>query len=215
MKNFGFLILIVWFFTNAICAQNNGVKLSGEDAALYRQGSVETERCLVYKNYVVKTANDKTNGGEAFKVFQRQTPSAAKAACEQTETDPLLDLSGNYTGKNASINEDITSVFFGLSGKYLFVDKVVEPFVGEFEIFDLTTRKSIFKNEYYERIKLLQHHFVDFDQWSAKDGLLKNCSQAKKWKKDGLGIGWIQQKRLDLQTLKLQNIGALRCEAQQ
>ena len=211
MKQHLFLALLVVCLSVAVFAQDDANLLTGRDADLFKQTSA-SETCRLYASYVVKTAPD-PNGGETVKVFGILPGAFREEGCK-TKTDPLVSLSGTYSGKNKGINEDITSNFVGLAGKFLFIEKLVEPFVGAIEIFDLKTGKSVFKDEIYENIRLSQKRFLDYEKWSKKDGSLKNCPQAAKWKKSGLGVGWVQKHRLDLQTFKLTN-GALRCEAQQ
>lgn len=199
------------YLSSSIFAQDNANLLTGRDADLFKQTS-GAETCRVYANYVVKTASD-PKGGESVNVFGVLPGAFREKACE-TKTAPLISLSGTYTGKNQGINEDITSGFSGVAGKYLFIYKIVEPFVGAVEIFDLATGKSVFKDEVYPQMTLVQKRFLDYEKWSKKAGSLKNCPQAAKWKKGGLAVGWVQKHRLDLQTLKLTD-GALRCEAEQ
>jgi hypothetical protein len=210
MKNILFILVL---FSTAIYAQDDARTLEGGDKPLFTQGASESPQCFVYGKYVVKTSPDTANGGETVMAYSRIGDNPPEESC-RTKGQPIVSLTGNYSGKNTSINEDINSRFQGIFGKYLFIDKIVEPFQGAFEIFDLTSGKSVYKAENYPTLKLMQNRFVFYENWSVKDGLTKNCKEAKKWKKQGLGVGWVVKNQLDLQTFKVKKLG-LRCEATQ
>ncbi len=209
MKQILFSSILFVCLSAGAFAQDNDNLLSGRDAEIFQQGTGDST-CRVYTKYVVKT-KPWADGGELVEVFR--SSRTGSGACSE-DLDPIISLTGIYTGKNTNIDDVITSSFSGLSGKYLFIQKLVEPFVGAVEIFDLGTAKSVYKDESYGNAKLLQKRFFDYEKWSKKDGLLKNCKQAATWKKGGLGIGWVRKHRLDLRTLKVTD-GRLRCEAQQ
>ena len=105
--------------------------------------------------------------------------------------------------------------FRGVFKNYLFIEKNLYPDYSNLEIYNLKTNKIAFKTEYTEwddyRINLSGGRFLNYSQWSKKAGLLKNCRDAKKWKQGGLGINWLQTKKLDLQTMKEISVGTLRC----
>ena len=210
MKHILYTGMLFVFLSTGLYAQDNTNLLSGRDPETYQRVARGTT-CRVYTKYVVKT-DPSAVGGENVDVFRNSTTGSG--ACLD-DKDLIISLKGTYTEKNKwTDDEDVTSGFSGLSGKYLFIQKIVEPFVGAVEIFDLTTAKSVFKDEIYGKLNLVQARFMDYEKWSKKDGSLKNCPQAAKWKKSGLAVGWVQKHRLDLQTLKATD-GALRCEAQQ
>ncbi len=206
-----FLVTAILFvcLSSGVLAQDNASLMPGRDAETYQQQSGGVA-CRVYPKYVVKTENS-SNGSERVSVFRNATTGIA--ACSAAK-EPIITLSGTYSGKNPNIGEDIMSNFAGLSGKYLFIEKIEEPFIGGIEIFDLNTSKSVFKDEMYANTKLVRKRFLSYDKWSKKDGSIKNCRQAAKWKKSGLGVGWVRRYTLDINTLKLAT-GALRCEATQ
>ena len=213
MKKISIVFLLVLLST-AVFAQKDERTLDGGDKPLFKQGEFESPRCFVYKDYVVKTNFDSAKASEEVTAYKRIGDNPPEESC-RTKGMPVISLASNYNGKSGyDETDEITSYFYGVSGKYLFIDKGVMPFQGAFEIFDMTTGKSVYKAETYPTMKLLQNRFVFYENWSPKDGLLKNCKEAKKWKKSGLGVGWVVKKQLDLQTFKVKNLG-LRCEATQ
>lgn len=214
MKTLTLFTFLLFFSTLGYAQETDARTLSGGDKPLFTQGTYESPRCFVYKNYVVKTNFDSDKSSEAVMAYNRIGDNPPEESC-RTKGQPILSLESNYSGKSGyDETDEITSYFYGMAGKYLFIDKGVMPFQGAFEIFDLSTGKSVYKAEKYPTLKLLQNRFIFFENWSPKDGLIKNCKEAKKWKKQGLGVGWVVKKQLDLLTLKIKNFG-LRCEATQ
>lgn len=211
MKKLYLVICLLFFAVNLFGQKTNEDLLVGSEKTLYSEGKYDTDRCFVFKNYVVKTSPDTKNGGESITVYSRNAASTPKDSCQSSEKS-ILSLSSTYSGKGEGTGENILSNFYGISDKYLFIHKDVEPYQSAFEIFDLTSGKSLYKAEYYPNLKLLQKRFVYFENWTEKDGLIKNCKTARKWQKEGLGVGWVKKSQIDLQNLKVRNLG-LRCEA--
>ena len=160
----------------------------------------DTTQCFVFNQYVVKTASGE-DVGENISVYKRAGSTNANAGCKAKNA--LL-----FTIKNPDAN-----YFIGLAGNYLFIDSGTGADVRGLEIYNLTTRKSVFSGDYHDSVKLLQDRFVMFDKISAKKGILKNCKQAAEIKRNGSIPGWVQDTKLDLQTMKTTPVGALRCYA--
>jgi hypothetical protein len=162
------------------------------------QTSSNAGKCFVFSEYVVKTDQIDADG-ENISVYKRGTSASAKSAC-QTKGKAYLYI------KDADNNS-----FYGLLGAYLFVDSGTSVDSRGLEIYNLTSRKSIITKGYMGDAKLVERNFVIFDSPSDKKGSLKTCKEAAKWKRDGGGVGWMQSKKLDLQTLKEISVGGLRC----
>lgn len=203
------LIAAFCVFNFNVSAQIAGF-IKNSEKPLYTSESDEKAQCYVFKNYVVKTylknnLKDDIGTGQGYEidVFRRDAKSDLKKSCE-ISTDSLLNL------KNEEGNEP-----GGIFGDLFLVSRNVFPDNADLDIYDLKTGKVVFTAEFSEwdgfDTNISNGKFLNYRQWSKKDGLLKNCPQAKKWKKDGLGIGWLQTKRLNLLTRKETSIGTLRC----
>ncbi len=210
MKKFNLLLLLLILATTTFAQVEYTLK--GSEKLIYQEKTVK-EGCYVYKKYVAKTTSVEDKGGEITKIYQQSEAIPSKKSC-QVSGAPIITVSNSSGLKDGYDSEDVTHFFYGIHDKYLFIDKAVEPFQGAFEIFDLTTGKSIFKALVYPELKIIPTQIVFYENWAKKDGLEKNCLQAKKWKKQGLGIGWVDKFQFDLKTLKLKKVG-LRCEATQ
>lgn len=201
-------------FQRSISAQDVGL-IKGAEQAIYKRDGDEKNQCYVYEKYVVTTVlndNPQQGGGSLeagndIDIFLRDATKSPQENC-RTLNSPLTKI------KNIEGNE-----FGGIFRDLVFVRKNVYPDGGDFEIYNLTANKSVFSTNYSEwdgyRINLSGGRFLLYRQWSKKDGLLKNCREGRKWKRQGLGVGWLQTKQLDLQTMKTINIGTLRCIAVQ
>ena len=173
----------------------NGMK--GTETPQFQESS-ETDKCLVFSKYVVKTVQNE-DGGDNVSVYKRNSAADAESAC-QTGDAAYLD-----------IGDSDNNYFYGLYGSLLFIDSGTSVESRGLEIYNLNSRKSIFNESYTGDPKLVGGRFVFFDSPTDKRGPLKTCREAAKWKRDGGGVGWVQGKKLDLQTLKLINAGTLRC----
>ncbi len=208
MKTFIIIIAVITFSAMA-AAQTNLLK--GSEKTLLTSGEANKNQCFAYQNYVVKTIRKEgsmsdsgdDNSGDDISIFKRVAANSSQDSCQTAEKSLL------------SVENTKGNTFRGIFKNYLFIEKNLYPDYSNLEIYDLKTNKIVFKTEYTEwddyRINLSGGRFLNFSQWSKKDGLLKNCRDAKKWKRDGLGINWLQTKKLDLQTMKEIPVGILRC----
>ncbi len=206
MKKIYFLILLMTFFgcNSTVFAQIDTL-IKGTEIPAFKKLD-NTSNCYVYKKYVVKTTSENQDAGSKTEIFKRQSASNLKTACQTS-------------GKSYfSTSDSDADYFIGLSNNFVFIDNGTSPDSRELKVYNLLTRQQVFKTEYSEWEKplmLTADRFLAFESNSQKDGRLKNCSQAAKWKKEGLGVGWMQPKKLDLLKLKAVNIGGLRCIAVQ
>jgi hypothetical protein len=112
-----------------------GSALAQDDAPLVMPGTEplvahsagENTECFVYAKYVVKTAASE-DGGSNVSVYKRESPGDA---CE-TEGDRWLYV------EDADNNS-----FFGISGKYLFIDMGTSVESRTIDIYDLGQQKSV------------------------------------------------------------------------
>jgi len=199
----------MFVFNFSASAQSAGF-IKNSEKPLYKSESDEKANCYVFNRYVVKAnlkKNEKedigTGEGYEIDIFKRDVKGNLKKSCE-ISADSLLNL------KNVEGNE-----IGGVFGDLFFVRRNVFPDGGDLDVYDLETGKVVFTTEFSEwdgyDMNITNGKFLHYRQWSKKDGLLKNCAPAKQWKKQGLGIGWLQTKRLDLTTRKEISVGALRC----
>jgi hypothetical protein len=158
----------------------------------------DSGNCFVIGAYIVKT-DHKNAEGENISVFKRASTANAKAGCSTKGKAYFY------------ITDADNSSFYGLYGNFLFVNNGTSAEASELDVYDLVNRKSIAKENYLNDAKLVQGRLLIFDEPTNRKGQIKSCSQAVKWKREGGGVGWLQTKQLDLQTLKKTSLGTLRC----
>lgn len=201
------LLSAIFAFSGSASAQANLLKNS--DKPLYNMSENDKEKCFVYGKYVVKTVmkelteNTDDKSGDDISIFKRDASIAPQKSCE-TDGNALLSVA-NTEG----------NTFLGIFRDHLFIEKNIYPDYSNLEIYNLKTNKNVFAAEYTAwndyKINIAGGRFLLYDSWSKKDGLIKNCPQGKKWKREGLGVSWIQNQRLDLQTFKVSPVGVLKC----
>lgn len=207
------LIIALYFFQNSVSAQDYEL-IKGSERPIYKRDGDEKGQCYVYEKYVVTTIlrdNPQPGGGSSeagydIDVFRRNANKSPQENCQaETAVAKIKNVEGNEFG--------------GIFRELVFVRKNIYPDGGDFDIYNLSVNKTAFSTDYSEwdgyRINLSNGKYLLYRQWSKKDGLLKHCREARKWKRQGFGVGWLQTKRLDLQTLKATNVGNLRCIATQ
>lgn len=193
-----FWMLLACTVAGPVFAQDGDYSgMKGTETPAFKEYA-DTGTCFVFSKYVVKMLPVEAGEGK-IAVYKRGAATAVKGAC-QTSDRPYLDV-------NASDND----YFYGLSGSLLFIDSGTSVESRGLEIYDLISRKSIFNESYTGDPKFVGGRFVFFDSPSDRKGPLKTCREAAKWIREGGGVGWVQGKKLDIQTLKLINVGALRC----
>jgi len=202
MKNvfvaIAFLSLMFFAFVGVASSQDDEPQvMPGTEAAEFQQGG-ESGQCFVFNKYVVKT-KDSEDGGSDVSVYKRAASAAAENACE-TGGEPWLYVADSDNNS-----------FFGIAGKYLFIDSGRSVDSRGLIVSDLDLHKTIITQGYSGDPKLILGRFILFDEPSDKKGPITTCKEAAKWKRQGGGVGWVQGKKLDLETLKAINVGGLRC----
>jgi hypothetical protein len=203
MKQTFFLTLAVLFFAQLtpIAAQSEETfqPMKGTEQPISER-KTETGNCYVFENYTVKTTTSEAVG-EQIAIYKR---AAATTDYCNTKARPYL-----------AIENPDANYFIGLSGVFLFVDSGTSVESRGLEVFNLETKKSVYTTEYHDSVALENGKYVLYDKVSAKAGAIKTCRSAAKWKKEGFSIGWVQNTKIDLQTLKESPAGAMRCIALQ
>jgi hypothetical protein len=194
------LFALVLFLAQLITVQaQDETIVKGTETGRFVQFA-ENERCIIFDRYIVKvTAGEDL--GEDIEIHRRVQSINPDTICDSNPAP-------YYTIKNADAN-----YFAGLSGDYLFVDNGTGTDGRGLEIFSLKSKKSIYSTEYYDAVEFNKADTSLRQTFKKPSGALKNCRQAAQWKKNGLGVGWIRQSKLDLQTLKETPIGMIRCRA--
>lgn len=191
------LVLLTFIAVPVFAQEQEFAGMRGTDKPEIDEPS-EIGKCFVFGRYVVKTIQGE-DLGEKIAVYKREASTDAESAC-QTPDEAYFD-----------VEDSDNNYFFGLSGSLLFVDSGTSAESRGLQIYNLKTRRSIFNESYTGDPILTAGRFVSFDSPSDKKGPAKSCKQAAKWKRDGGGVGWVQGKKLDLQTFKLTDVGILRC----
>ncbi len=198
MKKIRFLPLIMFLAAGIAFAQDEEYKGMNGTAKPSFQKSSDTGTCFIFREYVVKTTQNEGEG-ENVAVYKQKSTTNGESGCKTTG-EP-----------NIYIEDFANNSFFGISGAYFFIDTGTSVESRELLIYSLATGDSIMTESYSGDPKVTEGRFVIFDSPSDKKGPLATCKEAAKWKREGGGVGWVQGKKLDLQTLKKVSVGGLRC----
>jgi hypothetical protein len=182
-----------------------GISVAQDEAPLVMPGSEtpaahsshDDGECFIFGRYVVKTATS-DDGGANVAVYE--AGSGDKGGACRTAGDRVL-----------YVEDSDNNAFYGISGKYMFIDKGTSAGSRDLDIYDLSSGTLASSISYNGDLQLVDRHFILYDAPSDKKGLLRDCKEAAKWKRQGGGVGWVQQKRFNLDTQTSVNVGTLRC----
>lgn len=174
-----------------------GGKTAEKDTLVGPKGSATSrfsvsgsDRIYTYANYTVKVSEKPDYGGDKISIT-----NSAKEVWEV----PFVEM----------------SFFSGISGDYLLIDQGSSEVLRDFHIYDLKTRKETGVVT------------VDSDEMSIEGGKLTYytlvepktikklpaCPEGAEWKKNGLGIGYLQKRIVELSTGKVTNTEEYKCRA--
>ena len=112
--------------------------------------------CFVFAKYVVKT-NPSEDGGANVSLYKRSSSS---------EDDPC-QISGDAW---LYVADSDNNSFFGISGRYLFIDMGTSSDSRDLDVYDLSLHKPILSQSYSGDPKVADGHFLLFDAPSDKKG---------------------------------------------
>lgn len=199
------LILITVFAVQNTFAQE-GNQMKGADKILFADNKIE---CYVFETFVVTNKNLMTSDykegqiSQRIEAFKRNADVSPKESCQKKGDSIFV-----YESK-----EEVNFVGIDAFGELILVDLNFTPDSQKMLIFNGSTGKQLSANDHTEwgKASHLAKNFFYFDDWTQKEGSAKRCPQAKKWKKDGLGVNWIQPYKLDLKTMRKTTNGVSYC----
>jgi hypothetical protein len=200
--------LIVGIAAVLICISNNAVAqtelftpMKGSATPEFQMSNANGDRCLVFGTHIVKTTST-INGGENFQMWHREGKVQGIDACE-LNSKPY-----------ATIDDSDNNEFYGLSAVYFFIDMGTDSGLRTLAVYKTDSGAEVMKVEYFSNSispRIEATRYLYYDAYSARKGPASACPQLAKWKRQGGSAGWIQGKKLDLDTQKTTDIGVLRC----
>jgi hypothetical protein len=165
------------------------------------QESGDHGRCLVFGTHIVIAAPSE-DGGEDVSVWNRKGTAKGSAAC-------VLGTNPHFTIKDSDNNS-----FYGISAVYFFIDQGTSAGSRTLAVYKTDSGAEVTSVDYFgngsdPRIEAARYLY--YDAPSTRKGPISTCKEAAKWKRQGGGVGWVQGKKMDLDTQKTVNIGVLRC----
>jgi len=175
--------------------------MKGSATPEFQMSNANGDRCLVFGTHIVKTTAT-INGGENFQMWHREGKVQGIDACE-LRSKPYV-----------SIDDSDNNEFYGLSAVYFFIDMGTSSGSRTLAVYKTDSGAEVTKIEYFSnstfpRIEAARYLF--YDALSPRRGPVSACPEAAKWKRQGGGAGWIQGKKMDLDTQKTTDVGVLRC----
>lgn len=187
------------FTVSASWQDNENVGAEGTEKTLFKKMDANTgNACYVYKQYVVMTAAS-GDVGEDIKIYKRNGATNARQECGNSKQTPYMTL------KNSGEN-----YFYGIMGNKFLVDSGTSAGIRGLDVVSLINKKVVFSTKYQNDTKVVGNTII-YSKPSKTKGLLKNCPDAKKWRKEGGGEGWVMPMRINLTTLKETKAGQLKC----
>ncbi len=201
MRKIGYVGVIIMLAACCCFGQDNLFTPMKGSATPEFQMSDANGRCLVFGTNIVKTAASE-DGGENVQIWHREGKAKGTAACD-VRAEPY-----------ATINDTDNNSFYGISAVYFFIDTGTSAGSRTLLVFrtglgDAVTTVEYFSNSTEPRIEAARYLY--YDAPSARKGPASSCPEAAKWKRQGGSVGWVQGKKMDLDTQKTTNIGLLRC----
>jgi len=184
-------------------AKLKAIGVQGSEVPAAHQKQKQSE-CYVFSRYVILTKETEDGVGEDIHIWLREPSSDPKRSC-----------AGKSVNAYFTIKNDDSNFFFGLFGQYLFVDIGTGPEPRGLSVFDLSKKKKIYEASYNTPIKIGADGALDFWKPLEKDLPKKDCPQAKKWERQGLGYGFERRVIVDLKSLKERAVGLPRCTPRQ
>ena len=175
--------------------------MKGSATPEFQMSNANGDRCLVFGTHIVKTTAT-INGGENFQMWHREGKVQGIDACE-LRSKPY-----------ASIDDSDNNEFYGLSANYFFIDTGTSSGDRTLMVYRTDSGAEVMKVEYYSNAvgpRIEATRYLYYDAYSSRKGLASSCPELAKWKRQGGSAGWVQSKKLDLDTQKSTDIGTLRC----
>ena len=198
MRTILYLSAIVMFAGISVGAQDDEFVLMKGTANPSFVKSDNTGRCLVFGTHIVKTTTS-DNGGENISLYAREGTAKGLAAC-RVRSEPYATFPS--TDNNS---------FYGISTDYFFIDTGTSVDSRTLLIYRTDSGDTVGSVGYYNDPTLVGGRYLVYDDLSSRKGSLANCPEGAKWKRSGGGVGWVQGKKMDLQTKATVNVGTLRC----
>lgn len=202
MKIIVFVCLLLMVAGGAVFGQENQFRPMKGSAMPEYQESGDHGQCLVFKTYIV-LSEPTGEGGDDVNVWIRKGTAKGADACRMG-TNP------DYSIKNSDNNS-----FYGISAVYFFVDQGTSAGERTLLVFKTNSGDPVTTVDYIGSPRIEAARYLYFDAPSAKKGPISTCKEAPKWKRQGGSVGWVQGKKLDLDTQKSTNVGVLRCVYQE
>lgn len=101
-----------------------------------------------------------------------------------------------------------------LENNFLITDSGTGPDPRELTIYDLNTRKKIYKDSYSQPIDI-KDNAINYWTESSEKATEKNCPELKEWEAGGLGAAIDTHMSLNLTTLTKTELGEYRCSPRQ
>lgn len=202
MKMIVFLCAFLIAASGSVFCQDNLFRPMPGSATPEYQESGDHGMCLVFKTYIV-IAGPTEEGGDDVNVWIRKGTAKGADACRMG-TNP------DYSIKNSDNNS-----FYGLSAVYMFVDQGTSAGERTLLVFKTASGERVTTVDYIGSPRIEAARYLYFDAPSTKKGPISTCKEAAKWKRQGGSVGWVQAKKLDLDTRRSTNVDTLRCVFQE
>lgn len=157
----------------------------------------------VHAGYVIEVEADIESAGENIRVHYR--PEGR----ELVFPDDLDEIQDWVTF--TLLNDHNNNWFYGVYGKYMFIDCGCCKGSRGLQVYDLSNRILVHNGNHCQAVRLVKGG-LSFWRETGEEVTLENCPKVEEYKKAGWGGAAIEEKVfLDLRTMKLRKTGEKRC----
>jgi hypothetical protein len=196
------VVVVLAFATSAVFGQTElFTPMKGSATPEFQMSNANGDRCLVFGTHIVKTTST-INGGENFQMWHREGKVQGIDACE-LRSKPY-----------ATIDDSDNNEFYGLSATYFFISMGTSAEGSSLAVYKTDSGAKITTVDYYDSTnfpRIEAARYLYYDASSSRKGPASACPELAKWKRQGGSAGWVQAKKLDLDTQRSTDIGPLRC----
>jgi len=174
-----------------------------KDAVLYispMQDKIHL-KCFVTKKYTVMTKSNEEGNGEYIYIFKTKQPETA--SINLSEKDTLF-----------TIKDDDSNFFYGIYGKYVFIDNGTGAQNRSVKVYNVETKKKFIDENYFDgNIEFDGSNLFFWNRTAIKKDSV--CPEPQKWEASGNSTIVVEKIKMNVETLKREGTKKYDCRAEE
>lgn len=186
----------------ALIMRNNQMDLAYTNCKAVSPLSASDVECHDGSAYAIVTRSRDGEVGQDI-LIKKKSSSSSTPQCVYQKEDGDIELA-----------EDGPTYALALIGEYLLLDSGTAPFPRGLAVYDISKQKEVYTDRYNGPTEAGEHSYTYWQPVDTKP-TATNCPELAQWEANGLGAGIERHVTLDLSTLKVQDLGEMRCSGRQ